>query len=67
MYECAHAYFYILYVTYTVRLISPTGCKVCMYCGGSLKRKIFDGKRIVVTMRGTLCMFMSCINPKMYH
>lgn len=37
---------------YIVRLISPNGCKVCMYCGSSFKKKFFDGKLIVVTLRG---------------
>lgn len=43
-----------------VRLVSPTGHKACMYCGRSLKRKCFDGKRIVVTIRGVSITIKSC-------
>ena len=37
---------------YVVRTISPRGNTSCMYCGATLQRKQFEGKRIIVTMRG---------------
>lgn len=35
-----------------VRTISPRGNISCSYCNSTLQRKHFEGKRIVVTMRG---------------